>query len=425
MPIIFRPRTVSSLAGGLFLALLAVGCGKAEQKGEEEHPAPVKVAVAEKVRLGGWTELLGTTQPLPDRVARVSAAVEGHVQSVLKGEDGSTVSEGQQIKAGQVIARLDDHVARANRDKLAAQIDEQVEQKKQAGYAVNLAEVEVKRLERLRRGASGSSSLVSQVEIDKAQIALKDARSKQRAVASREATLRAELKALDAQLAYYTLSAPIGGQLGLLQIGPGQTVHTGTVVAEVVDLAEIDALCFVPPRTALLLGEGKPARLVGNEKVVGKVVFIAVQAQADTGNFAVKVRFPNSEPRLRANTVVRVEVLTTAEADRLVVPQAAVLEDQEPPAVILVDKIETKKKDDKEEKLGEALKVPVKLGIRGRVKKKDSHGKEETVDVVEVLLPHGKEKSPLVKGSLVVVDGAQGLEDKDKLKLEEEEEEAK
>jgi RND family efflux transporter MFP subunit len=407
------PFRLASLAV-LIVACLTLGCSKpAESKTEEEHAAPVKAVVVRTARLGEWTELLGTTQPLPDRTARVSAAVEGHVVSLLDGRNGS--AEGQRVQAGQVIARLDDRVPRANRGKLAAQIDELIEQKTQAGYAVDLAAVEVKRLEDLRQGSS-NVPLVSRVDMEKARIALQDARSKQRGVAAKEAVQRADLKALDAQLEFYTLRAPIAGTLGLLQAVPGQTLAPGATVAEVVDLDEIDAFCFAPPHAARRLAVGQPARLAGQEKATGKVVFISVQAQAETGNVAVKVRFPNKDLALRANTVVRVHVQTRPETERLVVPEGALMEDQSPPAMVAVREVETKEHDGKPEKVGKALKLRVQVGVRDR-----EHG---LVEVLGVELADKKEKVSL-KNLVVVTEGAHGLQDGDAVKLEEEEEHGK
>jgi multidrug efflux pump subunit AcrA (membrane-fusion protein) len=140
-------------------------------------------------------------------------------------------------------------------------------------------------------------------------------------VAAREVLVRSELKALDAQLEFFTLHAPIAGRLGLLQVVPGQTLTPGTTVADVVDLDQIDVLCYAPPDSAARLALDQPARLVLTETpsseagkpLLGKVAFIAVQAQPETGNVAVKVRFPNPELRLRAHTIVQVHVLTRPE----------------------------------------------------------------------------------------------------------------
>jgi HlyD family secretion protein len=400
------------------LACLTLGCGKSPESPEDEkHFAPVKAEPVHMERLGEWTELLGTTQPLPDRTARVSASVEGHVVSLLEGRNGS--AEGQRVQAGQVIARLDDRVPRANRAKLAAQIDELIEQKSQAGYVVELATVEVKRLEELRQGSGAGVPLVSRVDMEKTRIALQDARSKERAVAAKEAVLRADLKALDAQLDFYTLKAPIAGTLGLLQAVSGQTLAPGASVAEVVDLDEIDALCFAPPNAARRLVVGQTARLAGEDKLAGKVVFISVQAQAETGNVAVKVRFPNKDLALRANSVVRVLVQTHADKDRLVVKEVALMEDQQPPAIVVVRDLETKDHDGKPEKVGKAVKLEVQVGVRDREK-----GLVEVLGVAAADKKYKTEKF-ILKDLLVVTEGGHGLHDGDTVKLDEEEEHEK
>jgi multidrug efflux pump subunit AcrA (membrane-fusion protein) len=238
------------------------------------------------------------------------------------------------------------------------------------------------------------------------------------------------LKALDAQLDFYTLRAPISGHLGLLQVSPGQTITPGTTVAEVVDLDEIDVLCFVSPHTTHKLKLGQPARLADSESATGKLAFIAVQAQPETGNFAVKVRFPNKDLGLRANSVKRLRVLTQPEKERIVIREGALLEDQEPPAVVVVREVQTKKgADGKEEKLGKALKLEATLGVRET--KKGADGKEEKlVEVLGLTVPkkeeHGEEKKdekkddkiPL-KGTLFIIEGGQGLHDGDSVKIEE------
>jgi RND family efflux transporter MFP subunit len=398
----------------LILACLPLGCARTPPAAEEEPPpAPVKVDKARTMPLGEWTELLGTTQPLPQHAARITAAVEGRVMSILGDGRGKAVTEGERVEAGQVIVQLDDRVARANRAKVEAGQKEMEEQKKQAEYAVELALIELQRLEELRKtsSAGGATQLVSRVEVDKARLALKDAESRQKAVAAREQAHQAELKALDEQLDLYTLRAPITGRLGLVQVVPGQTLAVGTAVADVLDLDEIDVLCFVPPRTAARLTLGQAIRPAGESAApAGKLVFLALQAQPDTGNFAAKARFPNRDLRLRANMVQRVEVLTQAEKPRLTLPWTALLEDRDPPEVVVVLDVKTEKKEGKEEKLGKARKLRAALGVRDR--------SEQRVEIVGLEDPEKKEKFA-AGDALFVVEGGYGLHDGDVVKVEE------
>jgi len=365
-----------ALLAGLLLAA-ATGCQGAPPPPPEEHaPAPVQAEAAKKMTLGEWTDLFGTTQPLPNHSARISAAVEGHVLSVLGDGKGSAVVEGQQVKAGQVILQMDDRVPRANRAKLVATLNDLEEQQKQAGYALELALLDVNSLKELRKSnpTSGALPLVSRLQLDKALVMQKDAQSKRKAVADKQAAARADLKALDEQLEFFTLRAPIDGRLSIVQAVPGQTLTPGTVVADVVDLEQIDVLCYAPPAAAARLVLGQAAKLVREEAtadpsalpLLGKVAFIGVQAQPETGNVAVKVRFPNPGLRLRSHAVVRVYVLTRPEQERLTIPEAALMEDLDVPTVMVVQDVKTEKKGDEEKQLGTARQLQVVLGVRDR-----------------------------------------------------------
>src|SRR5712691_4413369 len=84
-----RTFTTARLSVGWFLVCLALGCsGSAKPPDTNAPPATVKWEAPLQSNLEEWTELAGTTVPLPDRVARVSAPVEGRVLSVF-GDSGS------------------------------------------------------------------------------------------------------------------------------------------------------------------------------------------------------------------------------------------------------------------------------------------------------------------------------------------------
>jgi multidrug efflux pump subunit AcrA (membrane-fusion protein) len=419
------PSSLLPLLLTLSLACLPLACSQPPPE-ETTPPAPVEAIAPQALVWGEWTELDGTTQPLPQHAARVSAAVEGRVDSVLTGADGKPVHEGQVVHAGDVIARLDTRIIEANRAKLEASRKDLEESRKQADYAVQLAEIELRRLEDLmsRRGASRGGTedlpLVSGVQLETARVNLKDAESRQRAAAARLDAAAKELKGLEAQLALYTLRAPIIGRLGLVQVMPGQALTFGTPVAEVIDLDEVDALCYVPPHTAARLALDQPARLVsvkadGREDVSpadGKVVFIAAQAQAETGNFPVKVRFPNKNLRVRGNAMVRVQVETQPEKERLTIPESALMEDQDPPVVVVAEKVMTKNKEGKEEEGLVARQLQATVGARER--------QWQRVELLGLRDPEKKEKVPL-EDLLVVTKGGHGLRTGDPVRIAEEE----
>lgn len=424
-----RSRPVLTLAA-LLLACLALGCKRTATAEEEKAPpATVKWEGALQSALEEWTELVGTTMPLPDRVARVTAPVEGQVVSVLTGRGGKQVAEGQRIDAGTVLVQLDDTVIKANLAKLEATVEVLPEEAKLAQYAVALARLDVERLARLGEGtgkpsAIGSVPLVTMIEREKAEIALKEAQSKLEASRRRLTAGNKELAALKEQMRLYTLSAPISGRIGRIEVVRGQTLSVGTPVAEVIDLDEqIDMLCFVPPSMVRHLKVGQQARSGAVEKdptatqeveAEGQIAYIAEQGEPETGNFAVKIRFSNKEAHLHANRVLRVRVLTKPAKECLSLPESAVLADEEPPTVAIVENVKTEKNaEGKEESTGVARRLQVELGIRDR-----------TLHQVEIVRLIDPEKDPAkkwkgdIKDAQFIVEGGNGLQTGDRVKLE-------
>src|SRR6266702_3354359 len=99
---------------GTFLLLcLGVGCNRkpAPAVEEEVQSAPVVAVPAQMLSLSERTELVGSTAPLPNRAARVTANVEGRILWVLGDVSGKTLVEGQRVERGQVVVQLDDRLA--------------------------------------------------------------------------------------------------------------------------------------------------------------------------------------------------------------------------------------------------------------------------------------------------------------------------
>jgi RND family efflux transporter MFP subunit len=420
-----RERAPRFLGIAFVAVCFSAGCaGKPPPDPETPPPAPVGLATTQAIAIGEWTDFSGATQPLPNHVARITAAVEGRVVWLLSDPDaknGQALAEGQRVEKGQIVGRLYDRLVQANRDKLKNALEETKEQKQQAAYAVELAKIELKRVSELFANAMNGTDvrLANRIQLENAQLALKTAESKQKEVVAKEKGMEGDLAGITEQLDQYVLRAPITGRLGPIQVVPGSTLAIGANVAEVMDLDDIDVLCFVPPYTAARLAMGQTARVVEDKEGAvgpeGKIVFIAVQAQPDTGCFAVKVRFPNPDLRLRGGSWVRVEVLTKPEQLRVTIPESALLEDQDPPSVVIVPDLKTKFNEEtkKDEDLGTARKLRAIIGIRDR--------RWHVVEILRLEDPKKKEEVPLDDQTQFVIKGGNGLEDGDRVKKEAEE----
>jgi RND family efflux transporter MFP subunit len=433
-PILQLPlRRILSFCSLVCLSLLGVSCGRGVAKPEEDKPAPVKWEGMRQVILEEWTELVGTTQPLPDHAARITAPIGGVVLTVLPARSGgqtagdkSPIAEGQPVEKGEILAQLDPTAIEANLAKAQAAKKVLQAEREVAETTVRQASLELKSLQELaKEKTSGDRQLVSPIMLERAGLAVESAKATLRANDRKLEGADKDEKALELEIQLFTLKAPRKGRLGRIQVVIGQTLPLGAPVAELVDIEEeIDVLCFVPPSEARKLQLGQPAHVGLLDKSTsvetmagpeGKVVYIANQAEAETGLFAVKVRFPNSELRLRASSVARVQILTSPGKACWAVPEAALLEDQDPPGIVVVEKVVTKKNaDGKEEQTGKAVRLQAKTGIRDRSKNQ--------VEILRLEDPAKKWHGALEETDVVVEKG-QSLQTGDAVKFEEEEEE--
>jgi multidrug efflux pump subunit AcrA (membrane-fusion protein) len=513
-------RRASSVCAALALAVAALGCNNRPPKpAEKVPPAPIKWEEARQVVLEEWTELVGSTLPLPDHAARVTSPVAGRVVAVLPsrydlrlvpalddasqlptagkslivlaavkdrlhvrvfgsgggiladvGEqslmeqgpqvealrkqlrnawppheltaseadaivtavttlvgsslpsgDVKAVVEGQLVEDGDVLVRLDATAVQANLAKAEAAKKVLQAEREGAAVAVKQAALDVKSLAELKR--SSNAALASPVALEKAGLALESAQSAVLALDRKLQAADKEEAALGLEIRLYTLTAPRKGRLGRLQVVVGQTLPAGAAVAEVIDIDdEIDVLCFVSAADARKVQLGQPAHVGGLEKESaakagadpeGKVVYVADQAEPETGSFAVKVRFPNRDLKLRANAVARVRVMTKPGKACWAVPESALMEDQEPPGIVVVEDVEVKKNDEgKEEKTGKARRVRAAIGMRDR-----SLG---LVEILKLFDDSDKKWRGDLDRAQIVVEKGQGLQTGDAVKFEEE-----
>src|SRR5262245_2386745 len=176
------PRTACALTC-LISIFLPLGCGRSSApEPEKAPPATVKWEEPLKVALEEWTELVGTTTPAPDRVARVTAPIEGRVLSILGESASPPVVEGQRLEKGTPLVQLDPTLVEAAVAKADASQNVLREDEKQAQIALDLAAAEVDRLRQLKleedKSPPGSRVLVSPIDRLKAEAAFKDAQSK-------------------------------------------------------------------------------------------------------------------------------------------------------------------------------------------------------------------------------------------------------
>jgi HlyD family secretion protein len=162
------------------------------------------------------------------------------------------------------------------------------------------------------------------------------------------------------------------------------------------DISQIIAKAHIPQSDALQLhkGDGATISLAGLEKPInGKVSLISPALDPNSTTVEVWVQAPNPDQQLRPGTTAQIAITAQTVKDALVVPAAALLNAKGDAAQVLVVDSQS-----------QAISRDVKTGI--------TTGQQ--VQIVSGLRP----------GEMVVTEGAYGLPDKTKVKIEKPETEA-
>jgi len=354
-----------------------VGCGAEGDPTAATKPAATDAFVtvkAELARRGSVSEAvdgLGKVEAIPDQLATLTPAVEGHVHALL-------VKQGDEVKKGQPIVELDKAVAQADlaektatRDGLKASLAllksvPRAEERRSHEIAVDQAKVAVERAKALSDNLESlrGNNLTSKQQLFDAKKALETARFAQEsaeatlhalmigprpeAVAEAEARIKTAEGLVEfskAHLDFHTIRSPIDGVLDSLTCHPGQTISIGAPIGEVVNTRRVYAAVWLSPRLARGVSRGQVATVrpadeqfsaSDGEGLSGKVDFVGRVADPQTGNLPVRILVENVAGRLALGQSAQVTIDRGTKADVLQVPVAALLDLGEGPVVGVV-----------------------------------------------------------------------------------------
>jgi len=140
------------------------------------------------------------------------------------------------------------------------------------------------------------------------------------------AEARANAQGEEAQLKYYTITAPFAGTVGRIPVKEGDFVNTSTQLTSVTENQPLEVNISVPIERGPELRQGMPVELLdGQGKRVGtsKVFFIAPNTATNTQSVLVKSLFENSQNQLRADQYVRARVIWN-QRQGILVPTTAI-----------------------------------------------------------------------------------------------------
>ncbi|WP_332746027.1 efflux RND transporter periplasmic adaptor subunit [Hydrogenophaga sp.] len=287
--------------------------------------SPTDVVSVQTIELTQTVALSGSVDAL--QTAAIKARTAGEIQ-------GLTKREGDPVKAGEVVARIDSTEAQARVRQAARQAESA-----QAQVAI------------AKRTFDNNQALVRQGFIS--STALETATAN---LSSAEATHQAALAALDIarkSLADTTLRSPLTGQVSARLVQNGERVGIDTRVLDVVDLSGFEMEAAIAPAEAAAVKVGQTARLTVEglaEPVQATVARINPSVQAASRSVLVYLRVP-ALPGMRQGLFAQGHIVIGS-VTALAVPASTVRNDKPQPYVQVVRE-------------GAVVHVPLQAGATG------------------------------------------------------------
>ena len=273
---------------------------------------PVLVATAAARDVPVYLEGLGTVQA--SATVTVKPMVDGPLLDVR-------FKEGQDVHAGDVLARIDPRIYQAA-------LDAAVAKKKQDEATLANARLDVVRYAKLAATAYTSAQ---QYDTARSQVAQLEAQVQ---------SDQAQIDTARTQLSYTTITAPIDGRVGFRQIDGGNIVHAVDVLGLVIitTLRPITVQFTLPqqnlPAVAAAMAAGPPEVLslpqsdsAGTRRPVldaGTLTVLDNQVDPTTGTIRLRASFPNERLTLWPGAFVTVRLRVQTLHDAVVVPPVAV-----------------------------------------------------------------------------------------------------
>jgi membrane fusion protein (multidrug efflux system) len=286
------------------LGVLVLGACQSEQapesgdSGDETPPVPVETSAP--VRGNVYAMYTGTAPIEAFAEADVIAKVGGEVRELL-------VEEGDDVKKGQVLARLDGERLRLE---------------------LNESEAKLRKLQRdyERNRDLQAKGLISDGDFEKIKYEM-DA-------------LEAAFNLASLELDYTQIRAPIDGVIARRFVKLGNTISEGEALFRVTSLDPLVAYLHVPEREYRNIDPGQPVGIeidaLPDETIAAAVSRVSPVVDPQTGTFKITVEIVDTKKRIKPGMFGRIGVIYDVHENALQVPRSAIIDDDGAASVYVV-----------------------------------------------------------------------------------------
>ncbi len=322
----------------------------------------------------------------PKKNINISAHVPGRIMKI-------GVIEGQEVKAGDFLLKLDSAQYEANAERDRALIEAYQSQLIQSEARMKMDANSYNRQKQLF-----DSQLISQEQLESAKVQSEVSRAEVQAIRHQIQQAQASLKSTMDSLSKTVYNSPIDGIITSLKVEEGEVAvvgtmnNPGTVLMTIADLSEMEVEVEVDETdvVGVKLGEKADVKVdaLPNQVLKGDVTEIGSSAieklsttQEESRDFKVKVTLANPPKSLKPGLSASADIVTAEKKDVLAVPiSSLVVREKDNPDPSKKDKIEEEGVYVLEN--GRAKFHPVSKGIIGGLNIEIASGLKEGQEVI-------------------------------------------
>jgi membrane fusion protein (multidrug efflux system) len=360
---------------------------KADEKADE--PVPVEIEAAVKGAIASRIRSTANLRALRD--VTLQSQTQGVVTSIA-------VEEGDFVKQGQLLCRLDDRELQINLELTRQRLAQTKVQLESARIlqAKNKTQIENKRTEVDRNEKALAEGLVSDTDVAllRNQLAelLHDERAQAAAVEEngyRVGELESEIDRGEVQIANTRINAPFAGRITERTVQLGQTVGASDNLFRLATFSPLFADIFLSEQDSRRVRPGQQVEIMlgsgeAETGAAGRIVRVSPVVDDATGTVKVTAELRTPDPDYRPGAFVRVAIETDVRGETILVPKRAIVE-QDGESFVFVNDGE------------KAIRRAVELGY-------------EDGDAVEI-------RSGVSAGDQIIVAGQGKLKDGDKTRI--------
>ncbi len=303
----------------------------AEKQKPGQEATPVELAIAARGQISSF--ISSTTNLRALREVDIASQAEGPVREVL-------AEEGDFVKAGQVLCRLDDTQLQIRLQTAKQRLAQARLQGEKANVRQEKASVQIKngREDLQRYQKLYEQKLVSQRDVALLEYKIEelehDARvssSESKELTHRVEELEAEIAQVNLEISRSQIKAPFSGYITQRSVNLGQTIRTMESLFKLSDFSPLYAEVFLAEAEAVRVkpDQGVAVRLGAdpNKQATARVWRLSPVVDQSTGTVKVTVELSGASPQFRPGAFVRVEIKTDTRPDAVLIPKRALIEE--------------------------------------------------------------------------------------------------